>query len=73
MDINTGDHPPICQNPYALALKHYEWVQKGVEQLERAGIITRSVSPWVSPIAIVPKKSAPDEPQGEECVSFFED
>ena len=34
MDINTGDHPPICQKPYTLALKHYEWVQKEVEQLE---------------------------------------
>ena len=34
MDIDTGDHPPICQKPYTLALKHYEWVQKEVEQLE---------------------------------------
>ena len=61
MDIDT-DHPPICQKPYTLALKHYKWVQKEVEQLERTGIITRSVSPWASPIVIVPKKSAPDEP-----------
>ena len=30
MDIDTGDHPPICQKPYPLALKHYEWVQKEV-------------------------------------------
>ena len=22
MEINTGDHPPICQKPYTLALKH---------------------------------------------------
>ena len=28
MDIDTGDHPPICQKPYTLVLKHYEWVQK---------------------------------------------
>ena len=62
MDIDTGDHPPICQKPYALALKHYELVQKEVEQLEQMGIITMSVSPWASPIVIVPKKSAPDEP-----------
>ena len=34
MDIDTGDRPPICQKPYMLALKHYEWVQKEVEQLE---------------------------------------
>ena len=71
MDIDTGDHPPICQKPYTLALKHYEWVQKEVDQLEQTGIITRSVSPWVSPIVIVPKKSAPDEPPRRHmCINF---
>ena len=71
MDIYTEDHPPICQKPYTLALKHYEWVQKEVEQLERAGIITRSVSPWASPIVIVPKKLAPDEPPRRRmCINF---
>ena len=54
-----------------LALKHYEWVQKEVEQLERTGIITRSVLPWVSPIVIVPKKSAPDKPPSRHmCIDF---
>ena len=71
MDIDTGDHPPICQKPYTLPLKHYEWVQKEFEQLERAGIITRSVSPWASPFVIVPKKSAPDEPPRRRmCINF---
>ena len=71
MDIDTRDHPPICQKPYTLALKHYEWAQKEVEQLERMGIITRSVSPWASPIVIVPKKSALDEsPRRRMCIDF---
>ena len=71
MDINTGNHPPICQKPYTLALKHYEWVQKEVEQLERAGIITRSVSPWASPIVIVLKKLEPDKPPRRRmCIDF---
>ena len=71
MDIDTGDHPPICQKPYTLALKHYEWVQKEVEQLGRTGIITRSVSPLASPIVIVTKKSAPDEPPSRRmCIDF---
>ena len=30
--------------------------------LENAGVIVQSVSPWVSPIVIVPKKTAPGEP-----------
>ena len=37
-------------------------MQKEIETLERAGIIERSISPWASPIVIVPKKSAPGEP-----------
>ena len=45
MDINTGDSPPITSKPYTLSLKHYDWVQKEITTLERAGIITKSISP----------------------------
>ena len=62
MDIPTGDNPPITQRPYTLALKHVQWVQEEIEILEKAGIIAKSVSPWASPIVIVPKKTAPGEP-----------
>ena len=61
----------MCQKPYTLALKHYEWVQKEVDQLEWMGIITRSVSPWASSIVIVTKKSAPDKPPRRRmCINF---
>ena len=56
MEIETGDSPPICQKPYNLPLKHDEWVQREINNLEEAGVITRSVSPWASPIVVVPKK-----------------
>ena len=62
MDIDTGDSPPICQKPYTLPLKHYNWVQQEVETLECAGVIRKSISPWAKPIVIVPKKLAPSEP-----------
>ena len=62
MDIPTEDSPPITQRPYTLALKHVQWVQDEIEILEKAGIIAKSVSPWASPIVIVPKKTAPGEP-----------
>ena len=62
MEIDTGNHPPIASKPYTLPLKHYNWVQSEIETLERAGIIERSISPWASPIVIVPKKSVPGEP-----------
>ena len=62
MEIDMGNHPPIASKPYTLPLKHYYWVQKEIETLERAGIIERSISPWASPVVIVPKKSTPGEP-----------
>ena len=71
MDIDTGDSPPIASKPYTLSLKHYDWVQKEIITLERAGIITKSISPWASLVVIVPKKSAPGEPpQRRMCVDF---
>ena len=71
MDIPTGDSPPITQMPYTLALKHVQWVQEEIETLEKAGIIAKSVSPWSSPIVIVPKKTAPGEPPRRPmCVDY---
>ena len=62
MEINTGDSLPVAQSLYTLPLKHYEWVRKEIERLEKAGVIVKSLSPWASPVIVVPKKSAPDEP-----------
>ena len=71
MDIDTGDSPPVCQKPYNLPLKHGEWVKKELETLERAGVIVRSISPWASPIVIVPKKTEPGEPPRRRlCVDY---
>ena len=71
MDIPTGDSPPVSQKPYTLALKHVQWVREEIEMLEKAGVIVRSVSPWASPIVIVPKKTAPGEPPRHcMCVDY---
>ena len=71
MDIDTGDSPLVSSRPYTLPLKHYEWVQREIESLEQAGVITKSMSKWASPIVIVPKKSAPGEPLKRRlCVDF---
>ena len=59
------------KKPYTLPLKHYKWVQREIETLEKAGIIERSISPWASPIVIVPKKSTPGEPPRRRmCVDY---
>ena len=71
MDVDTGDSPPVSSRPYTLPLKHYEWVQREIESLERAGVITKSMSTCASPIVMVPKKSAPREPPKRRlCVDF---
>ena len=71
MEIDTGDSPPFTQKPYTLPLKHATWVQKELEILEKAGVIVRSVSPWASPIVIVPKRSAlGDPPKRRLCVDY---
>ena len=43
MEINTGDSLPVAQSPYTLPLKHYEWVRKEIETLEKAGVIVKSL------------------------------
>ena len=68
MDIPTGDNPPITQRPYTLVLKHVQSAQEDIEILEKAA---KSVSPWASPIVIVPKKTAPWEPPRRRmCVDY---
>ena len=71
MDIDIRDSPPVSSRPYTLALKHHRWVQEEIETLERAGVITKSMSPWTSPIVVVPKKSQPGEPPKKRlCIDF---
>ena len=74
IEIDTGNHPPplIASKPYTLPLKHYEWIQREIETLEKAGIIERSISPWASPVVIVPKKSTPGEPPRRRmCIDYW--
>ena len=71
MEIDTGDSLPVAQSPYTLPLKHYNWVRQEIETLEKSGVIERSLSRWASPVIVVPKKSAPDEPLRRRlCINY---
>ena len=71
MEIDTGDSLPVAQSPYTLPLKHYDWVHQEIETLEKSGVIERSLLRWVSPVIVVPKKSAPDEPPRRRlCIDY---
>ena len=54
--IDTGDHPPIKQNPYRLPYSQRQLVEEHVQKMLEAGVIEPSQSPWASPIVIVDKK-----------------
>ena len=43
MEIDTGSSVPLAQSPYTLPLKHYDWVRKEIETLEKAGVIERNL------------------------------
>lgn len=54
--IDTGDHPPIAQNPYRMSPKERDAVDKELARMAEDGIIEPSTSPWVSPAVLVEKK-----------------
>ena len=56
LDIPT-EGPPVSCRPYSIPLKYRDFVDEEIQQLEDAGIISRSMSDWVSPILVVPKKN----------------
>ena len=55
MSTVTSDHPPIAKKPYAMALKHYDWVRDETDKLLETGVIRESHSSWSAPIVVVPK------------------
>ena len=54
--INTGDAPPVHQNPRRLPIAQWEGAFKAVEEMHAQGIIELFASPWASPVVLVKKK-----------------
>ena len=70
MDIDTGDSPPVYQKTIYPPPKIL-FLGSEIKNLEQAGVIKKSISPWASPIVVVPKKSAPGEPpRYRMCIDF---
>ena len=47
---------PVNARPYRLPETQKHEIRRQVEELKRGGIITESISPWNSPLLVVPKK-----------------
>ena len=54
--IDTGEHTPIKQQPYRVPVVHRDKIAEMVTSMQDQGIIRPSVSPWASPVVLVPKK-----------------
>ena len=66
--------PPIASQPYVLPLKHHSFVRGEIANLERAGVIHNSLTPYSSLIVVVPKKAPPGAPEWEQkCVLITDD
>ena len=59
--IDTGDHPPIKQQPRCTPFVQREKISKLIDEMQQSGVVQPSASAWASPIVIVPKRmSLPD-------------
>eukprot|EP00944_MAST-04C_sp_MAST-4C-sp1_P006309 g6309.t1 len=54
-NINTGDAIPVKQRQYKLGVAEREAVKKWVGEMQAAGLIQASKSPWCSPLLCVRK------------------
>ncbi|GFT72329.1 hypothetical protein TNCV_3608951 [Trichonephila clavipes] len=53
---DTGEHPPIKQNPRRLPFTKQEEIQKLIKDMKNNDVIEPSSSPWASSIVLVRKK-----------------
>lgn len=54
--VNTGDHTPVKQQFRRIPFVHCDIVEKMVQDMTEQGVIRPSISPWASPVVLVPKK-----------------
>ena len=55
MTIDTSTSDPVSQQPYPIAMKHYQWVKEEIEKLLATKVIRTSHSSWSAPIIVGPK------------------
>src|ERR1043165_3421461 len=55
--IDTGDAKPIKQEKYRASGKERKLIEEEIKKMLEKGVIKKSMSPWASPIVLVPKKN----------------
>lgn len=69
--VETGNAAPIKVRPYRIPHALKPVVDDLIEQQLEEGVITPSMSPWSSPLIILPKKIGPDNVQRYRAVVDF--
>ena len=54
--IDTGDSPPIKQYPRRTPFVQRAKIASMISDMEKKGVVRPSISPWASPVVLVPKK-----------------
>ncbi|KAK4324819.1 hypothetical protein Pmani_004560 [Petrolisthes manimaculis] len=54
-DVDVQDSRPVRQPPYRLNAEKREFLRNEVQRLLKEGLIEPSLSPWASPVVLVPK------------------
>ncbi|KAK4314095.1 hypothetical protein Pmani_014584 [Petrolisthes manimaculis] len=54
-DVDVQDSHPVRQPPYRLNAEKREFLRNEVQRLLKEGLIELSLSPWTSPVVLVPK------------------
>lgn len=56
LKIETGENTPFRQRPYRVPLAKRDVIDRQVEEMLKAEVITECHSPWCSPVVLVKKK-----------------
>ena len=63
LDVQVMEGSPVFMKQYTIPLKYQNFIDDETKRLEKAGLISRSLSNWSAPCMVVPKKQDPDNPR----------
>ena len=62
LNVQVTEGSPVFVKQYTIPLKYQNFIDDETKRLEKAGLISRSLSNWSAPCIVVPKKQDPDNP-----------
>ena len=60
LHVQVTEGSLVFMKQYTIPLKYQNFINDETKRLEKAGLISRSLSNWSAPCMVVPKKQDPD-------------